>query len=35
MFLYVRVILSTIEELDDITAIRHELAVLPDSLDDA
>jgi len=35
MFLYAKVVLSCIEHLDDMIAIRNELQVLPDNLDDA
>ena len=35
MFLYAKVVLSSIEELDGMKAIRDELEVLPDNLDDA
>ena len=35
MFLYAKVVLSSIEHLDDMSTIRNELRVLPDTLDDA
>ncbi|CZR60110.1 related to NACHT domain protein [Phialocephala subalpina] len=35
MFLYAKVVLSSIEHLDDMTAIRNELQVLPETLNDA
>lgn len=35
MFLYAKVILSSIEYMDDVTEICNELIVLPESLDDA
>ena len=35
MFLYARILLSSIEFLDDIQSIREELRVLPKDLEDA
>jgi hypothetical protein len=35
MFLYAKVVLTSIEHLDDMIAIRNELQVLPENLDDA
>lgn len=35
MFLYAKVVLSSIEHLDDMIEIRNELQVLPENLDDA
>ncbi|KAN0108843.1 hypothetical protein V8E51_008585 [Hyaloscypha variabilis] len=35
MFLYAKVVLTSIEHLDDMTAIHNELQVLPENLDDA
>jgi hypothetical protein len=35
MFLYAKVVLSSIEDLDGMIAIRQELQVLPETLDDA
>ena len=35
MFLYAKILLSSIELLTDVTAIREELKVLPEDLNDA
>lgn len=35
MFLYAKVVLSSIEMLDDVAEICEELSVLPEDLDDA
>ena len=35
MFLYAKVVLSSIEHLDDMITIRNELQVLPETLNDA
>jgi hypothetical protein len=35
MFLYTKIVLSTIEDLDDLDEICNELTVPPETLDDA